>query len=327
MIKYLFLYPISKIFVLIACLRNYLYDKGILKETKSRLPIISVGNIELGGTGKTPFVIALCQLLKANQMNPIIITRGYKRHIKQQIVLDDTSINQYTAQEIGDEPYYIKQTLPDTPIIISKDKIKAIKKAEEYDAHYIILDDGYQSRYVARDINIALINGSRPNQSFAMFPFGFLREPIQNIKRADFIYITKKKNDYFAFLKPYLAEYIETTFQIVQYNQGIKTEGTNVNDIKNGIAFCGISDHLYFFDILKKMNINNTKNITFNNHQDYNRTVLIKLEKYKQNCFITTYKDFVKLDINFIKKHLIYVVEMNFIISDVKLISAIKKMK
>ena len=75
------------------------------------------------------------------------------------------------------------------------------------------------------------------------------------------------------------------------------------------------------------MNINNTKNITFNNHQDYNRTVLIKLEKYKQNCFITTYKDFVKLDINFIKKHLIYVVEMNFIISDVLLISAIKKMK
>ena len=86
MIKYLFLYPISKIFVLIVCLRNYLYDKGILKETKSRLPVISVGNIELGGAGKTPFVIALCQLLKANQMNPIIITRGYKRHIKQQIV-------------------------------------------------------------------------------------------------------------------------------------------------------------------------------------------------------------------------------------------------
>ena len=102
MIKYL-LYPVCWLFAIVICVRNKLYDWNVLSGINSNLPVISVGNIQMGGTGKTPFVIALAKKLIANNIKPIIITRGYKRNSKHQIILN--RLNQYSALEVGDEPY------------------------------------------------------------------------------------------------------------------------------------------------------------------------------------------------------------------------------
>ena len=207
MIKYLLL-PISQLFKIMVQLRNKLYNIKILSTMKSKLPVISIGNIQVGGTGKTPFVITLAQQLINNNINPLIITRGYKRNTTKQIILNH--INEYSVQEVGDEPYYIKQMLSTVTIIIDHNKKKAIKKANEMNnIDCIILDDGYQSRYIQRDVDIVLINTKQPAHCLTMMPAGWLREPLVNLDRADFIYTTKGKHPSHRFLEHYNSKCLD----------------------------------------------------------------------------------------------------------------------
>ena len=136
--KYL-LYPITWLFLIIVFIRNKLYDWRILSVYSSKIPIISIGNIQAGGAGKTPFVIALSKQLIAQNITPLIISRGYKRNTTNQIIFKD--FEQYSSQEVGDEPYYIKQTLKDVQIIIDDKKQKAVKFANQLkNIDCIILD-------------------------------------------------------------------------------------------------------------------------------------------------------------------------------------------
>ena len=168
--RLLFLYPISMLLHIIILIRNKLYDWNILCQTDSNIPVISIGNIQVGGAGKTPFVAALIKLLRKNNLQPLIITRGYRRNTKKQIVLND--INQYSVDEIGDEPYYLKNLFKKVSIIIDHNKRRAINTANTMtNIDCIILDDGYQSRYIKRDIDIVLINTWQEKHNFFMqFP-------------------------------------------------------------------------------------------------------------------------------------------------------------
>ena len=127
--KYL-LYPITWLFLIIVFIRNKLYDWRILPNYSSKIPIISIGNIQVGGAGKTPFVIALCKQLIAQNITPLIISRGYKRNTTNQIIFKD--FEQYSAQQVGDEPYYIKQTLKDVQIIIDDKHIGTYQELEKW---------------------------------------------------------------------------------------------------------------------------------------------------------------------------------------------------
>ena len=127
MIRFLFLYPISILICIIIALRNKLYDLKVLKKIKSKKMVISIGNIQLGGTGKTPFVAALAQSLIEKKINPIIVSRGYRRLTKNAVILND--INKHTAQHVGDEPYYLKSILKTVPIVIDNNKKRAIQTA------------------------------------------------------------------------------------------------------------------------------------------------------------------------------------------------------
>ena len=141
--RIIFLYPLSILMRIIIFIRNKLYNLNVLPSIKATVPVISVGNIQLGGSGKTPFVIALAKQLINKNITPLIITRGYKRNTNNQIILNDTT--QYTADEVGDESYYIKQVLKNTTIIVDFDKKRAIKCAKQFsEIRCIILDDGYQ---------------------------------------------------------------------------------------------------------------------------------------------------------------------------------------
>ena len=158
------------------CLRNWLYDKKIFSSYKSSIPIISVGNITAGGTGKTPFVVYLVKFCKKNGLNPAIITRGYKRASSGQILLIN---NNNSVEIVGDEPFLLSSLCPDVDIIINKNRVAAAKWAEGSTKKYdiIILDDAFQHRAIARDLNILLIS---PEQNMKDCPpSGNLREPLR----------------------------------------------------------------------------------------------------------------------------------------------------
>ena len=315
MIKYL-LYPITWLFSIIVYMRNALYDWELLPICRSKIPIISIGNIQVGGVGKTPFVIALCKQLISQNINPLIITRGYKRNTNHQIILNN--FNQYLAQDIGDEPYYMKQCLETLTIIIDHNKKNAVYTANQLKGFdCIILDDGFQSRYINRDIDIVLTSFAQIN-NFSLMPFGVFREPISSLKRAHFVYNTKEKNK--------KKESINEHFQLIKYKQGKIEQNSEINKKDSIITFSGIANSNHFNAILKDMSIKIEKIIVFENHAKYDAKKYNQLKKINPNnlSFITTYKDFVKLNSTFKSMYTIYVLEMNLILNDNKLLDKIK---
>ena len=315
--KYL-LYPITWLFAIIVYIRNTLYDWKLLPSISSFLPIISVGNIQAGGTGKTPFVIALSKQLIKNNIKPLIITRGYKRNTNHQIFFNN--FEQYSAQEVGDEPYYIKQVLKDVLIIVDHNKKSAVKAANDVqNIDCIILDDGFQSRYIHKDIDIVLTSFSQIN-NFSLMPFGSFREPISSLKRAHFIYNTKGvASD---------EKKLNFGFKLKKYNKGSIDSDSQLYNKKPIIAFCGIADPKYFMTTLKNMKIEIEKEIKFENHAKYDAQKYQKLKEANPNNlnFITTGKDFVKLDKEFTSAYTIYILEMNCELDDSRLLETIRKL-
>ena len=318
-----FLYPITWLFSVIVYIRNALYDWELLPSVSSALPIISVGNIQAGGTGKTPFVIALSKQLIANNIKPLIITRGYKRNTTHQFFLND--FEQYSAQEVGDEPYYIKQVLKDVPIIVDHNKKNAVKAANELkNIDCIILDDGFQSRYIYKDIDIVLTSFSQIN-NFSLMPFGSFREPISSLRRAHFIYKTKESNSGENNLK---IEFI-LTLRGIALGKPDKILGQG-----NNVAFCGIANPEYFITSLKRIGIHVEQEIKFENHAKYDAKKYQKLYKvdvgetdyWNKVRFITTSKDYVKLEEDFLSEYAVYVLKMNFVLDDNRLLETIQKL-
>jgi len=175
-------------------LRNFLYDTGILRARKMTCAVISVGNITVGGTGKTPMVIMLAGMLKMQGYRPAILSRGYggkrKRQGRAGVVSDGREVLMGPG-EAGDEPVLIAQSMPDVPVIVGKDRSCAGELAiERFDADILILDDGFQHRRLSRDIDIVLLDSERPFGNGFMLPRGGLREPRKALRRADVAVMT-----------------------------------------------------------------------------------------------------------------------------------------
>ncbi len=189
--------PLSWCYGLGVKLRNLLFDMGILKSRKFGVPVIAVGNITVGGTGKTPHVEYLVKLLR-DKHQVAVLSRGYKRKTKGFLLADQDS----TAKTIGDEPLQIKQKFPDVHVAVDKNRCHGIETllslAETKNIEAVILDDAYQHRYVKPDINILLVDYHRLIVNDRLLPAGRLREPASEKSRANIIIVTKCPKD----LKP-----------------------------------------------------------------------------------------------------------------------------
>lgn len=164
------LYLCSFIYAAALSYISFLYKSGIISSKKVSAKVISVGNITLGGTGKTPFTIMLAERLAAMGKNTAVLTRGYG----------------------DDEPHLLRARLEGTPVIVGADRYKSAKRAiSEFGSDCIILDDGFQHRRLKRDLNIILIDTVSPFGSRKLFPAGILREPLSRIKEADIAVLTK----------------------------------------------------------------------------------------------------------------------------------------
>ena len=188
------LLPLSWLYGLIVGIRNELFELKILKTRRFNIPVISIGNITVGGSGKTPHVEYLIRLLK-DKMNVAVLSRGYKRKSHGYVLATtDTPM-----QDIGDEPYQIKTKYPKVHVAVDKNRCEGISRLttdkETCDTDVILLDDAFQHRYVQPGINILLVDYHRLIIYDRLLPAGRLREPLSGKHRADIVIITKCPKD------------------------------------------------------------------------------------------------------------------------------------
>lgn len=184
------LLPMSWLYGLGVRFRNKLFDLGVLKSKSFSVPIISVGNITVGGTGKTPHVEYLIELMK-DDAQLAVLSRGYKRQTKGYLLADENS----TVADIGDEPYQMKQKYPSVYVAVAEKRCEGIERLttdeQTKNTDVILLDDAYQHRYVKPGINILLVDYHRLIVYDKMLPAGRLREPVSGKNRADIVIVTK----------------------------------------------------------------------------------------------------------------------------------------
>ncbi len=318
----LLLFPLSILYGIIISFRNFLYDSNILFKYKSKYKIISVGNINTGGSGKTPLVIKLAEILLERGCKIAIISRGYKRKSKgMQIVFDNKKIN-LTVSDAGDEPYMtaelLKRKSNNFYLIVSEDRTEAIRYIEQnFKPDYIILDDAYQQRKIFKDYDFLVIdtNNFEKHRLFnkILLPAGNLREPLKNIRRCTVIFQNNKFSDksILDFINKYNKPVYTIRYRINGiYNRDYKITEENLDKV---IAFCGIADPESFKKSLENFNIKEF--ITFPDHKKYNNIDIENLiKKYIQGyAFITTEKDFVKIRNfnNFIENYPVYFIRLS----------------
>lgn len=191
-LKALLLYPVSILYCIVVNIRNTMFDLDFLKSKEFDIPVISVGNITVGGTGKTPATEYLTSLLKA-KFKLAVLSRGYKRKTKGFVLADENS----TVQTIGDEPLQIKLKYPEITVAVCESRVKGIQNLinPNKDIELVILDDAYQHRYVKPGLSILLIDYTQAFLKDHYLPYGRLRENPSQRHRADIIIITKAPKD------------------------------------------------------------------------------------------------------------------------------------
>ena len=176
-------------------IRNFLYNKNILKTYNPHTYTVSVGNLTTGGTGKTPITSEIANYFAKKGDYPAILSRGYGGkipNIEVNVVSDGTSIN-YTAQEAGDEPVWLAKHCPACAVLTCASRVKAAKFAKnKLHCTKLILDDGYQHRKIGRDLNILVVDSEKQFSNGLVLPLGALREPVSEIKRADKVIIVNE---------------------------------------------------------------------------------------------------------------------------------------
>lgn len=304
--------PFSPVYAFVMKTRWQAYDRGLLKSFSLPCPVISIGNIVMGGTGKTPHVIAVASFLKRLGVRPAVVSRGYGgRHGKEAVVVHDGRKLLSTPSLSGDEPVMIAQELGDVPVVVHKNRFKAgMKAVEEFGADLIVLDDGFQHLALKRDLDIVLLNSRCPFGTGRVFPGGDLREDTESLERADVIVFTKGED-----VPPAQQERLKHSLHkkwpekmvFLSKNRFTsltplgKDRSMNIESIagRRILAFCGIANPYTFFDALKEFKAEIPACVPYPDHHQYRREDLLRLfdtaEKAGAELLVTTRKDGVKL--------------------------------
>ena len=179
----LLLYPLSLLFCLLVTVRRTAYRLGWLSQQKMAVPVIVVGNITIGGTGKTPLVIYLAKQLQQQGLKPAIISRGYGRKDESQLLAVKADS---TPEEVGDEPLLLA-SLSGAPVWVCSDRVAAVEAARQQGADIILSDDGLQHYRLGRELEIVVVDGVRQWGNRLCLPAGPLREPLNRLQQADLV--------------------------------------------------------------------------------------------------------------------------------------------
>ncbi len=313
----LLLLPFSLLYAFIIFLRNLCYDAGILPSTRFDIPIISVGNLAFGGTGKTPHIEYLIRLLSPDTKTAVL-SRGYRRKTTGYLFAD----NMATAASIGDEPFQIyNKHKHETAVAVSENRVLGIPNLlfDAQDTQVILLDDAFQHRAVKPGLNILLSDYHRMFTNDFIAPVGNLREYRNAYKRADAIVVTKcpdklteaEAKQIVETIKPFANQHVFFSYQT--YGDLIPVfdneNNTQLSNDMGVLLFAGIA-HISSLDVYIKSQYKEVETIHFADHQAYGgeelKRILYGFEHLKASnkIIITTEKDAVKLLANELKEKL-----------------------
>lgn len=299
---------ISSCFSFISTLRSKAYEKGFLKSIKAKIPVVSIGNISIGGSGKTPFCILLANALQEKGIRFGFISKGYKGQMskklsKQEFLTVCASHGpMIPANSCGDEPYLIASKFPQHPFVVSPNRVLAANKARLLGAELVLMDDGFQHRRLVRDLDIVLVRAQDPLEGAAFFPRGGLRDSLGRLAEADYVVVTGCDKVSFAYSKKCLAPYTQAPLIGVQstFSKATLFNGKSF-DLKGKrvIAFAGIAHPEAFFKMLEEAGANVVLSAELLDHakieDDFLYELELKVSSLGAEAIVCTEKDWVKL--------------------------------
>ncbi len=302
-IKNLLLSPASLLFGAVAKTRRTLYAKGFLKSNKLAAKVISVGNITVGGTGKTPLVVFIAKVLAEKGEKVCILTRGYGReNANQRLLVSDGEKILANVKESGDEPFESAEKLLGISLVLAdKNRASAGTWAiKNLGITAFILDDGFQHIQLERNLNIVCIDATNPFGNGKLLPAGILREPLESLKRADVIVVTRANLMETGELRienllSEIKQFTDSPIFISQNKIILNSQFLNLNSF----AFCGLGNPENFFSQLRQDNFNVVATKIFRDHHNYSQQDADEIGQIaKENnaeILLTTAKDAVKL--------------------------------
>ncbi len=303
------LLPLSGLYGAGVALRLALYRRGVLAVRGAARPVVSVGNVAAGGTGKTPFVRWLAGELLRRGRHPSILTRGYGRASRGTVVVSDGRGALASVADSGDEPALLARALPSVPIVAAARRRIAAARAETLgtpvDLH--ILDDGFSHVALARDVDVVLLDATAPDAGGALLPAGRLREPLSSLARADLLVVTKTEQadagpalEIARRFAPGVPVYRARTEVLgVTGRDGLPVEP---GDLPAGttVAVAGIARPEAFRATLASVGIEPAELLAFRDHEPYGPATVGRIERALEEsgatAVVTTEKDAVKLD-------------------------------
>jgi len=289
--------------------RNWAYDLGWKKAVRAALPVISLGNLTTGGTGKTPFAAFVARWFRERGVRVCFISRGYGA----------------SDGRINDEALVLDQLCPDVPHLQNPDRVAAARVAhEELDSQLLVLDDGFQHRRLARDLDFVLIDATNPWGFGHLLPRGLLREPLSGLARAGFVVITRvdqvSRDDVeairrrVAFIHPQCA-IAEVTFPPARLINSAGSTAT-IESLSGGsvAAFCGIGNPAALQTAIETLGWRISDFRSFPDHHNYTRADIEELERWIRtlvvDAVLCTQKDLVKVGLERLGDHPLWAVEI-----------------
>ncbi len=298
---------LAALFGAVVRVRNAAYDRGLFTAHRIAVPVLSVGNITLGGAGKTPLVEHLVSLLHDEGVAPCVVTRGYGRVTRGTVVVSDARGTIVTAREGGDEPVQMARKFPWLPIVADGLRVRGCGLAiERFQPDVIVLDDAFQHRACARDLDIVAIDAARADTELRMAPLGRLREPLAHLRRASLIVLTRCSDTVqvdvlAARLSSFSdAPIVRTRFAIAALRDALDGRGVGMDAVQERvIAFCGIGSPDAFRTTLAEAGLATAALRAFPDHHTYAARDLEALRvlarRHDTQTFVTTEKDVARL--------------------------------
>lgn len=301
--------PLAAVYGAAVAARLSLYRRGILPVARAGRPVLSVGNVAAGGTGKTPFVRWLAGELVARGVRPAILTRGFRRESRGTVVVSDGAGVLASVAASGDEAAVLARALPSVPIVADARRGRAARRAEQLapatDLH--LLDDGFSHVALARDLDVVLLDAAAPDAGGALLPAGRLREPLSSLARADLLVITKTEQADASRARDLAARYAPgvPVYHAKTRVLGIRDDGGR--DVEPGdlpgatlVAVAGLARPEAFFGTLATLGIAPAASLAFPDHDPYGPVALGRVEKAAEaagaTAVVATEKDAVKLE-------------------------------
>jgi len=335
--------PVSSLWEGVYRLRRSFYEYGLLKKDYFKVPIISVGNISFGGTGKTPMIIYLTKKMIQFGLTPAVLTRGYKGELEHKSgIIKGGQRFRSNPNQFGDEPLLISRKMDCGAVIVGKKRANNLKKYfHEVEPDVVLLDDGFQHIQLYRSFNIVLFDSSLPLERYKTAPLGYLREGLTSLKDADAILLSRAdqvSEEKIESLLEMLEKYHRRDITIAKFSY--KPDGVfdcfdklnmKMEDLagRNIIALTAIASPESFYQMLESFGANIVDRIVYPDHHMFTQSDMndILIECTRQNAIIvTSEKDMVKIRRIIQDNRIVYVnITVSFLSGEEELLSGVKK--